>query len=375
VTEETHEGEGTERTSWIFFWAWFCIGLSMLLLADAGDMAWGWQPVVVDVMVHVGATLLLAPLLPFVEKSLTRRVVQENRIMVQKETTALQTQVDSLSTRIGELQGLLGQQDAENTRSQDQTIEALSTDVSFWTVAEAMTVANQLQGLADGAVTLTASTEPRIDLTFAWQTRLGDGRFSEAGGTFLSIEAHCAPDPAGAGTPVIQTIWKSTEKAETVAARLNEQLRVRDRWNGPGTIDWDQVFRDLHQALRLSVAYKRRDTGGPWQLHGELFELHGTDWAITKAGIEYRPANEVVLPGFEFPEAHERGGMNTDADIHIHGWNPAAPQGADPAEWQHVLWRGLFHLPVETGPLRSQPTRFPCKKMPSRPEAAQPQTV
>ncbi|TWF90239.1 hypothetical protein FHX73_13283 [Kitasatospora viridis] len=36
----------------------------------------------IDVMVHIGATLLLVPLLPFVEKSLTRRVVQENKRMV-----------------------------------------------------------------------------------------------------------------------------------------------------------------------------------------------------------------------------------------------------------------------------------------------------
>jgi hypothetical protein len=373
VTEQSSEGEGAERTNWIFFWAWFLIGASMLLLADAGEK-WEWPTVVIDVMVHVGATLLLAPLLPFVERSLTRRVVQENRRMVRQETAGLHEQVDSLSTRVGQLQGLLGQQDAENTQSQDQIIETLATSASFWTVAEAMTVANQFQAIADGAVTLTASTNPRIDLTFAWQTHIGDGRFSEPGGTFLSIEAHVDPDPGpGAGTPVIQTIWNSTEKAETVAARINDQLRIRDRWNGPGTIDWDQVFRDLHRALRLAVAYKRRDTDGPWQLHGELFELHGTDWAITKAGIEYRPANEVVLSDFEFPERHERNGMSTDADIHIHGWNPAAPQNADSAEWQHVLWRGLFHLPVDTGPLRAQPTRFACKTMPSRPETGQPQ--
>ena len=72
-------------------------------------------------------------------------------------------------------------------------------------------------------------------------------------------------------------------------------LRQRDRWNGPSTIDWAQIFRDLHQSIVLAVAYKRRDATVEWRLHGGLYELHGQDWAITEAGIEYRPDSQIVL--------------------------------------------------------------------------------
>ena len=174
-------------------------------------------------------------------------------------------------------------------------------------------------------------------------------------------------DPRGGGTPVIQTSWKPTEKTETVIGRINRQLRDRDRWNGPKTIGWEQVFRDLHRAIVLSVAYKRRDATAPWQLHGGLYEFHGEDWAITEAGIEYRPGSQVVLGEAEFPEATERSGMTGPSDLN--GWAPALPEGADPAEWQHVLWRGLWHFPVRRGPARAQPVRFACKTLPE-PSAA-----
>ena len=89
---------------------------------------------------------------------------------------------------------------------------------------------------------------------------------------------------------------------------------------------------------------------------------HGEDWAITEAGIEYRPGSQVVLDEAEFPEATERSGMTGPSDLN--GWAPALPEGADPAEWQHVLWRRLCHFPVRRGPARAQPVRFACKTLP-----------
>ena len=167
-------------------------------------------------------------------------------------------------------------------------------------VASAMTVANMVGAFPEGEVTLHASTDPMIDLAFSWQHHMGGGRFSEPSGTFLGVKAEVAADPHGGGTPVIQTIWKPAENAETVIGRINDQLRERDRWNGPRTIDWEQVFRDLHRAIVLSVAYKRRDASVPWQLHGGLYELHGENLAITEAGIEYRPTSQIVLDEGDF---------------------------------------------------------------------------
>ena len=355
------------RISWGWVLAWTGLGVVLLCAAGILEGLWNWTGVSIDILVHVGGTLLLAPLLPFLERSLTRRVVQASARMVQQETAGLRQQVDSLATRIDQLQAVVEEQDAASAEDQDRIIEALSNEASFMNVASAMTVANLLGALPKGEITVGASAEPRIDLTFSWQYHIGDGRFSEPSGNFLGIKAEVYADPGG-GTPVIQTIWKSGEKPETVIARLNDQLRERDRWNGPSTIDWAQVFRDLHRGIVLAVAYKRRDATVEWQLHGGLYELHGPDWAITEAGIEYRPRSQVVLAEEDFPEGDERRGISPST---LGDWAPAPPQGVDQTEWQHVLWRGLFHLPVHRGPVRAQPDRFPCKTMPKPPTVQQ----
>jgi TIR domain len=280
---------------------------------------------------------------------------------VQNQTAEAQRPVDSPSTRLDQLETLLDEQNRDDSRNQNLIIEALNAEVSPVTVARAMTVANIVGALPWGEITLHASTDPMIDLTFSWQHHIGDGRFSEPSGNFLGITAHVAADPGG-GTPVIQTTWPTTEKTETVIRRINGMLQHRDRWNGPKTIDWVQVFRDLHRAIVLSVAYKRRDSEVDWQLHGGLYELHGQDWAITEAGIEHRPGSQVVLSEAEFPERTAYPGRNGSADPE--GWPPSPPAEVDLAEWQHLLWRGRWHFPVNRGPFRTQPNRWPCKTFP-----------
>jgi hypothetical protein len=366
VASEDVNDEETRRISWGWVLVWTGIGVVLLCMAGTLEGLWNWTGVSIDILVHVGATLLLAPLLPFLERSLTRRVVQANRHMVQQETAGLRQQVDSLATRIDQLQANVEQQEADHAEDQNRVIEGLSHEASFMNVASAMAVANELGALPKGEVTIAASAEPRIDLTFSWQYHMGDGRFSEPSGNFLGIEAKVYPDPGGM-TPVIRTIWRSGENPETVIARINDQLRERDRWNGTGTINWTQVFRDLHRAVVLAAAYKRRDTTVDWQLHGGLYELHGQDWAITEAGIEYRPDSQVVLAQESFPEGNER--RQGVSPTNLGDWAPPPPAGADPAQWRHLLWRGLFHLPVWRGPVLRQPSWYPCKTMP-KPAAA-----
>jgi hypothetical protein len=363
------DDEGTEprRISWGWVLVWTGIGVALLCVAAILQGLLNWTGVSIDILVHVGATLLLAPLLPFLERSLTRRVIQANRRMIHQETAGIRDQVESLATRIDQLQAIVEEQDAEDVEDQDRIIGALSSEASFTNVAGAMAVANLVGALPKGEITIGASAEPRIDLTFSWQFHMGDGRFSEPNGILLGVQADVYPDRGGM-TPVIRTIWKSGEKPETVIARVNDQLRQVDLWKGPSTIDWTRVFRDLHHGIVLAVGYKRRDLTVEWQLHGGLYELHGQDWAITEAGIEYRPDSEVVLAEDRFPEGDDRRGVSPS---NLGDWAPPPPTGAESAEWQHVLWRGLFHLPVWRGPVLRRPDRYAWKKMPELPAAQQ----
>jgi hypothetical protein len=357
------EQEETEprRINWGWVLLWTCIGILLLVAASAFEAAWKWAGVTIETLVHVGATLLLAPLLPFLEKGLTRRVTQANRQMIREETAGLQQQVESLATRLDQLQGNVDVQDAEKVQDQDRIIEVLKDEVSFLAVARAMTVANKIGALPDGEITVHASSEPMIDVAFSWQFHMGDGRFGVSSGFFLGVSAKVESDPGG-GTPVIETIWRSTERAEEVITRINELLQQRDRWKGQGTIDWPQVFRDLHQGIVIAVAYKRRDTTVAWQLHGGLYEIRDGDWAITEAGIESRASSAVVLAETGFPESTERPRFLSPTNLGE--WAPSAPDGTDSLAWQQLLWRGLMHLPIDHGPVRGQPTRYPWKAMP-----------
>jgi hypothetical protein len=258
------------------------------------------------------------------------------------------------------LQKKLDELDEAQARNENRILATLGDEISFVSVASAMAVANTLRSLAEGEATIRASLEPRIDITFSWREHARDGRFSEPGGTILTVTAHVDADPGG-GTPVIQATWMPADTPETVMSRINNQLIQQDRWNGPKTINWGQVFRDLRTAIQLSVSYKRREQNVPWRLHGALYEMHGNDWAITEAGVEYRPTGTVVLSEHEFPEDRVNM-MSTSLD----GWSPALPQGANAAEWQHVLWRGLWHLPVRRGPMASRPSWWPSKTMPQQ---------
>ena len=354
--------DDARRVNWKWVAAWTAFGVGLLCLAAVMEGLDKWAGVSIDILVHIGATLLLAPLLPFLERSLTRSVVEQNRRMVQEETAGLRTEVSSLATQIDQLQRRVDEEETEKARGEDRIITALENEVSFTNVANAMTVANAVGALPEGEVTIGASLDPMIDIVFSWQFHMGDGRFSEPSGNFLGVRALVAPDP-GRGTPVIETIWWVKESAESVIRRINEKLRERDRWNGQGTVNWEQVFRDLHRAIILSVACKRRDTTASWQLHGGLYELHGEDWAITEAGIEYRPIGQVVLSETDFPSATDPLRSSRLSDPFV--WAPDPPDGAPAKEWRHMLWRGLFHFPLDHGPVARQPTRYPWKEMPA----------
>jgi hypothetical protein len=82
--------------------------------------------------------------------------------------------------------------------------------------------------------------------------------------------------------------------------------------------------------------------------------MHGRDWAITEAGIEYRPAGAVMIAEHEFPE--DRARMTS---THLNGWSRPRRREQTPQSGS-TLW----HLPVRHGPLVSQPTWRPSKTMP-----------
>src|SRR5438876_4574964 len=67
--------DDSRRVNWKWVVAWTAFGVGLLCLAAVMEGLDKWAGVSIDILVHIGATLLLAPLLPFLERSLTRSVV------------------------------------------------------------------------------------------------------------------------------------------------------------------------------------------------------------------------------------------------------------------------------------------------------------
>jgi hypothetical protein len=155
--------DDARRVNWKWVAAWTAFGVGLLCLAAVMEGLDKWAGVSIDILVHIGATLLLAPLLPFLERSLTRSVVEQNRRMVQEETVGLRTDVSSLATRIDQLQRRVDEEETDKARGEDGIITALEDEVSFMNVASAMTVANVLGALPEGEITIGASLDPMID--------------------------------------------------------------------------------------------------------------------------------------------------------------------------------------------------------------------
>ena len=306
----------------------------------------GWTGIFPDWMLHVGTAIGLAGVLFLLEQHFTTSVTAATGKLVQEAEERVETKTRELSTRLDKL----GEQfrsglEARNV-AQDAAIAALESDVSFDTVTRALEVANDIGALANGFATVQASVDPdELALEFRWWTTSWPPGRSDGFAPELSVQAE--PDFSTPGDHyVIQVVWAPDQPASEVGIALAEQLQQRNRWKGPGTLDWQQTIQNLIRTLDVAIKSQRR-TEGAWNLHGPLIELVGDNWALTDAGIEC-PDKGYVFPETEFPE---RGGPGRFGKPPPE-WAPAKPNWADDAEWQRLLRRGKKVFPRNRGPAR-----------------------
>jgi hypothetical protein len=271
------------------------MGAALLGVALGGQSWWQWQGVWPGIVVNVGTAFLLAAVLFLFERRFTRRVVRAGTQAIQQAAEQveerLQRHTDQLTARIDELQQQVDQRMRDRAQEADRKIAALSDDISYATVTDALTEANQLRAIPWGQVTVQASSDPDgLALVFKWG-EASDGQYQWHGiGPELELQARIEADfGLPGGRPHIATEWRPTDTPADVAERLIRQLQAAGRWQGPDTLDWALALRNLRRSLALTVASRRDGTAaGPWQLRGALYELVGEDWAITEAGIENR---------------------------------------------------------------------------------------
>ncbi|MGB3439484.1 MAG: hypothetical protein WBA97_12100 [Actinophytocola sp.] len=338
--------EDARRPRWGWVVICFVLGAGLVGLALFLEDRWVWQGTMPSVLVNVGTTLSLAGVLVLLEPLFTGRVVRAGREAVREAAAEvevhLQRRADELSARIDELQTQVDRRMDARARAQDSFVEDLVTP-TFTTVTNALTEANRLGALAGGTATVEASADPvGLSLKFWWGT-YADGSFDPPG-LRLDVEARrLLPGPGG--QPVIKLEWKPDEPIDVFAERMNAELMRQGLWDGSDTVDWTLALRNLQDSLRLATTSRRRE-GATWELQEPLYEMVGSNWALTTAGVESRPANGVLIPESDFPsrsvgsKSADRGRRVDPAD-----WPPPQPDWVSRDEWTAVLDRAQRLFP------------------------------
>ncbi|WP_336159974.1 hypothetical protein [Amycolatopsis sp. VC5-11] len=336
-----------ERRRMAFGWMAFCtlLGLAVLAVAVGGQEWWQWQGIWPSILTNAGTAFLLAALLFVLERRFTGRVIQANRRAVREAAAEveenLQHRTDDLAARIDDLQAQVDQRLNAEAESQDTVVAGLETP-TYDTVREALTEANHLNALSGGTVTVQASPDPAgIRFAFCYGTYVEAGPAALPAGLRLEIEARVPRDPVntGPGRLIIAEEWRPEDTFTDVASRMTAQLRRNGHWAGPETVDWSLTMRNLRRSLDLAIAARRGDPV-PWRLHGPLFQLVGTRWAITEAGIEDERTNDVVLAPSDFPKKPFGPRSVTTS------WHPNPPADADLVEWRSVVMLGQERFPL-----------------------------
>jgi hypothetical protein len=357
--EPASTGPGPDTTDERIRWSWVivCVIAGAALIAFALVHWWAASSVVTN----VGTGFLLAAVLFFLERRFTHRVVTANRQAVEAAEGRLQQQADRLATRIDGLQAQIEERMQETSRDEDRALAAVREDVSRENILGAFGVANSLNAIHWGAVTVPGAADPDgFTVTFSamMQNVGGFGPPEGVVGPILRVEVRALHDPSLETIPLpTGAEWRLGVDPAEVAATVNRMLQQGGMWRGPGTVDWTLAMSNLADALDLAVRSRRDGAAGSgWRLGAELFELVGRDWALTGAGVEHRDHGLVVAETM-FP----------DREYTPDGWPPKVPDWADPAEWQRVLVAGQRVFPIDHGPFRRAPALVPWRRFGPRP--------
>jgi hypothetical protein len=359
----TEPADPAERLNWPWLSGCVIVGLGLNGAALAAEAWWKWTGVFPSILVNLGTAVLLVAVFFRLERRFTRRVVDANRGALRQAAQQieehLQSRTDALSTRIDDLQRQVDARMQARARQGDEKVANLVADVSYPSVTAALTEANDLGAVYWGRIAVQASDD--IDgakVVFKWGMEADPSQYvATIRPPRLEVEVLFEADfDRRGGRRIMETEWRPEEQIQDVAERLNRTLQNQGRWTSAGTLNWTMVMANLQRGLGLAIASRRDgETAGPWRLNGALYELVGTDWPITTAGIESREENRVVLEEAEFPDTRFRRNDYTEADQE---WNPPPPEGISAGDWARLIRRGRRVHPQWHGPMIHTPSWY-----------------
>lgn len=292
-----------------------------------------WPNVTVDTITSVGVAFLLTFVLFAFERRFTRNVAAQVR-----DTTeaAVAVRTKALGARLDELEARLSARRAETEATQNRVVDAIAEEVSFSTLAAALSEAERVGAIEDGSLTVPASTQPPwLAAQFRFGTShvvRGDGLIINDGTVpSLTVKVEVEKLVGEFGRPIFEVEWDPATESDEVGDDLTTQLRHRGRLGEAKVFDFSLAVRELQRGLRLALSDQRSPAGSE-ALHGHLLELVGEDWAITRAGVENLRTG--LLLTLEEIGLSSRGRLSEISKVPI-----MPPSEASPEQWNYLRSR------------------------------------
>ncbi|MCK2035680.1 hypothetical protein KZC51_05980 [Microbacterium sp. SSW1-49] len=332
----TDKKDGGIRRGFIILWT--LVGL--LLLATATWLADGWSDSKFwsSVLVNLGTTIFLAGFLVWLERRLvatTRTVAKEaaTEAASAAATVAAEEATKVLTARLDAIQDRFEEQLADQVAHEDSAVSALSGDISYGNVMNALMTARQL-GVVDYELLVTAGEAidaPVVSVglkTYQQQDYLGGYDEPVIVGLKLSVDTQLL------GTAyVVEANWDEADDPIEVFARLrSEMVRVGYGPEARG-LNLDRMFRLFKLGLEEGMAGRRGDDGS-WRSRGKLLDVISDDWVVSELGVEHREHGIVV----DAPVLSARSSVQNPYVA------PPVPEWAEGAAWKLAIGRGRERL-------------------------------
>ena len=287
-------------------------------------------------MIEGSAALFLLALFYLVERGFTYRVTTMVARQVHDDVVApLESRVDALAVNIANLQEAVDQRRSEQVRRHHGLVSQLDQP-TFNSVTTTLAEAARLNAIEGGTITVQANADPNgIWLTFGWGAFHLDGVQVEPNQLRITV---AIANKSRRPRQIVDVVWAEQESVVDVAQKLSDKLRQVGARHVSLQPDWSLTMENLQRSLAVALPADEEQ----WHTQGPLYELVGSDWAITKAGVEHRTLG-VVLTASEFPRTTFPPGPGRQLGEPPE-WDPEAPPGIDPDEWRLVVDRSQARL-------------------------------
>jgi hypothetical protein len=280
-----------ERVRWWVIILVIALGTLLTGVSVITSVAFNWQGIWPQVFLGWGTTIALGAALfgvqrIFVYNARVQAAASEQRIQQQFAQFAeeIESRLTDGDTRLEDVAGLAEQVRETRYAREDRLVAALSTNINYDTVTEALAFALQTGAIDKRFRIRIGHHLDGLRIQFKMTTKPKKESALSGLSPWLPVDE---PDLSG-----ISLKWESDESIVLLLDRLREKIEEKSTGK-VGRKEWDEDFAlaNLTESLRVAMQSRR---GQLKRRLGPLIELVNKRWAITEKGLESRTTDEIV---------------------------------------------------------------------------------